>query len=68
MHEIIMRDVMQARVSERHRRAEREALALTACGARRAPTEQSTFLPHTIAELTRRVLTLLGARRPSPAR
>jgi len=70
MHPIIMRDLMKARTSDLHRQAERDALALAARSATRAPTKRSTaFMPaHTTAELTRRVLTLLGARRPSPAR
>jgi hypothetical protein len=69
MHPIITRDLMKARITDLHRQAEREALALAACRARRAPIKQNAhFMPsHVIAELTLRMLTLLGARRPSPA-
>jgi hypothetical protein len=52
MHPIITRDRMKSWITDLHRQA-----------------KQSTpFAPaHTIAELTRRALTLLRARRPSPA-
>ena len=52
MHPIITRDLMEAWITDLHRRA-----------------RQSTpFTPaHTIAELTRRALTLLRAHRSSPA-
>ena len=69
MHPIITRDLMNARTSDRHRQARREALSRAARRARHAPAKHSTpFRPaHTAAALTRRVLTLLGARRPSQA-
>ena len=67
MHPIITRDLMKARTSDRHRQAERDALRRAARRARQAPAKKSTpFMPaHTTAVLIRRVLTLLGARRPS---
>jgi hypothetical protein len=66
MHPIITRDLMKARTSELHRQAEREALSRAARRTRHAPAKQDTpFMPaHTAAALIRRVLTLLGARRP----
>ena len=69
MHPIIMHDLIKARTSDLHRQAERDALSLAARRARHAPAKTSTpFMPaHTTAELIRRVLTLLGARRPSQA-
>jgi len=67
MHPIITRDLMKARTSDLHRQAGRDALSLAARRARQAPAKKSTpFMPaHATAELIRRVLTLLGARRPS---
>ena len=67
MHPIITRDLMKARTSDRHRQAERDALRRAARRARQALAKKSTlFMPaHTTAALVRRVLTLLGARRPS---
>jgi hypothetical protein len=69
MHPIITRDLMKARTSDRHRQAERDALCRAARRARHAPARHGTlFRPaHTTAALIRRVLTLLGARRPSQA-
>jgi hypothetical protein len=69
MHPIIMGDLIKARTSDLHRQAERDALGRAARRARHAPAKHSRpFMPaHTIAELIRRVLTLLGAGRPSPA-
>jgi hypothetical protein len=69
MHPGIHHEIAQARIADLHRQAERDALALAACRTRRAPAKQNAhFMPsHVIAELTRRVLTLLGARRLSPA-
>ena len=69
MHPIITRDLMKARTSDRHRQAERDALRRAARRARHAPAKKSTlFMPaHRTAALIRRVLTLLGARRPSQA-
>ncbi len=66
MHPIIMHDLAKARTSELHRQAGRDALGLAARRARQVPAKKSTpFMPaHTTAELIRRVLTLLGARRP----
>jgi hypothetical protein len=65
MHPIILHDLTKAHTSDLHRQAERDALSLAARRARQAPTQHSTpFMPaHTTAELIRRVLTLLGARR-----
>ena len=67
MHPIITRDLMKARTSDLHRQAGRDALSLAARRARQAPTKKSTpFMPaHATAELICRVLTLLGASRPS---
>ncbi len=69
MHPIITRDLMKARTSDRHRQAERDALSRAARRARHAPAKHSTpFRPaHPAAALIRRVLTLLGARRPEPS-
>ena len=66
MHPIISRDLIKARTSDWHRQAEGDALRRAARRARHAPGEKSTpFMPaHTAAALIRRVLTLLGARRP----
>ena len=66
MHPIILHDLTKARTSDLHRQAERDALSRAARRARQAPTQKSTsFMPaHATAELIRRVLTLLGARRP----
>ena len=67
MHPITLHDLIKARTSGLHRQAERDALSLAARRARHAPAKTSTpFMPaHTTAELIRRVLTVLGARRPS---
>jgi hypothetical protein len=66
MHPTILHDLTKARTSDLHRQAERDALSRAARRARQAPAKHSPpFLPaHTTAELIRRVLTLLGARRP----
>jgi hypothetical protein len=66
MHPIITRELMKARTSDRHRQAECDALRRAARRARHAPARHSTlFRPaHTAAALIRRVLTLLGVRRP----
>ena len=70
MHTIIMHDLVQAHTDELHRQAGRDTLSLAARRARHAPAKTSTpFTPaHTTAELIRRVLTLLGARRPERPR
>ena len=70
MNPIILHDVVKAHTSDLHRQAERDALSLAARRARRArqaPAQKSTwFMPaHAAAELIGRVLSLLGARRPS---
>ena len=63
MHPIITLDLMKTRASDLHRQAGRDTLSLAARGARQAPTKKSApFMP---AELIRRVLTMLDARRPS---
>ena len=69
MHSTILHDLAKAHISDLHRQAETDALSLAARRARQAPATKSTpFMPvHTTAELIRRVLTLLGARRPSQA-
>ena len=68
MHPIIMHDLIKARTSDLHRQAERDALSRAARRARQTAAKQGTpFMPaHTTAELFRRVLTLLRARRPEP--
>jgi hypothetical protein len=77
MHPIIMHDLIKARTSDLHRQAECAELSRAARRAQHMPAKHSTLsLPaHATAELIRRVLTLLGARRPerymvpaSPAR
>jgi hypothetical protein len=69
MHPIILHDLTKARTSDLHRQAETDALSLAGRRARQAPAQKSTsFIPaHATTELIRRVLTLLGARRPSQA-
>jgi hypothetical protein len=69
MHPIILHDLIKARTSGLRRQAGRDALSLAVRRARHAPAKKSTpFMPaHTTAELIRRVLTVLGARRPSQA-
>jgi len=66
MHPIIMHDLIKARTSDLHRQAECDALGRAARRARQTPAKQGTpFMPaHITAELLRRVLRLLGARRP----
>ena len=66
MHPIILHDLTKAHTSELRRQAGRDVLCRAARRARQAPAKKSTpFMPaHTTAELIRRVLTLLGARRP----
>jgi hypothetical protein len=69
MNSTILHDLAKAHISDLHRQAETDALSLAARRARQAPaTKNTSFKPaHTTAELIRRVLTLLGARRPSQA-
>jgi hypothetical protein len=69
MHPIITHDLVKAHTSDLHRQAGRDALSRAARRARQAPAKQSTLflLAHATAELIRRVLTLLGARKPPPA-
>jgi hypothetical protein len=69
MHPIVLHDLIKARTSGLRRQAGRDALSLAARRARHAPARKSTpFMPvHTTAELIRRVLTVLGGRRPSQA-
>jgi hypothetical protein len=67
MHPIILHDLTKAHTSDLRRQAERDALSLAARRARQASAQKGTsFMPaHATAELIGRVLTLLGARRPS---
>jgi hypothetical protein len=67
MHPTIQHDLVQAHTDDLHRQAGRDRLSRA---ARHAPAKTSTpFTPaHTTAELIRRVLTLLGARRPERPR
>ena len=69
MHPTIQHDLVQAHIDDLHRQAGRDRLSRAARRARHAPAKHSTpSLPaHTTAQLIRRVLTLLGARRPSHA-
>ena len=69
MNPTILHDLTKAHTSDLHRQAGRDALSRAARRARHAPAKHSTpFLPaHTTAQLIRRVLTMLGARRPSHA-
>jgi hypothetical protein len=69
MHPTIAHDLVKARTSDLHRQAQRDAAGLAARRARHAPANNSTTLmpAHTTAALIRRVLTLLSARRASPA-
>ena len=69
MNSTILHDLAKARISDLHRQAGTDALGLAARRARQAPAKKNTlFKPaHMTAELIRRVLTLLGARRPSQA-
>ena len=69
MHPTILHDLTKAHTSDLHRQAGRDALSLAARRARQASAKKNTpFMPaHTTVELIRRVLTLLGARRPSQA-
>jgi hypothetical protein len=69
MHPTILHDLAKAHISDLHRQAGTDALSVAARRARQAPATKNTpFMPaHTTAELIRRVLTLLGARRPSQA-
>ena len=65
MHPTILHDLAKAHTSDLHRQAETAALSRAARRARQAPADSPPFLPaHTTAQLIRRVLTLLGARRP----
>ena len=66
MNPTILHDLTKAHTSDLHRQAERDALSRAARRARQAPARHSApFMPaHTTAALIRRVLTLLGARRP----
>jgi len=69
MHPITLHDLIKDRTSGLRRQAERDALCLAARRAGRGPARKSTpFVPaHPTAELIRRLLTGLGARRPSQA-
>ena len=65
MHPIILHDLVKARTSDLHRQAERDALGLAARRARHAAEQSTPVMPaHRTAALIRRMLTLLGARRP----
>jgi hypothetical protein len=67
MHPIILHDLTKAHTSDLRRQADRDALSRAARRARQASAQKRTsFMPaHATAELIGRVLTLLGARRPS---
>jgi hypothetical protein len=70
MHPTIQHDLVKAHTDDLHRQAGRDTLSLAARRARHAPAKKSTsFLPaHPATELIRRVLTLLGARKPERPR
>jgi hypothetical protein len=70
MYPTIQHDLVKAHTDDLHRQAGRDTLSLAARRARHAPAKTSTpFTPaHLAAELIRRVLTLLGARRPERTR
>jgi hypothetical protein len=70
MYPTIQHDQVKAHTDDLHRQARRDTLSRAARRARHAPAKTSTpFTPaHPAAELIRRVLTLLGARRPERPR
>jgi hypothetical protein len=70
MHPIIERDTMHARVAALHRQAERDRIARAAsriAHTQREDRQRNTVLGRT-GVLARRILTSLGALRPSPTR
>ena len=69
MPAIIAHDLVKAHISDLHRQAGRDALSRAGRRARRARARQGTpfMLARRIVSLIRRVLTLLGARKPSQA-
>ena len=70
MHPIIEQDLMRVRTAQLYRQAERERLARAASRIARTQREdrQRNTVPGRIAVLARRMLTSLGALRPSPTR
>jgi hypothetical protein len=64
MHPIIHRDIMQARVADLHRQAQRDAQARTVSQARRAGTQRRHPGHRIPAVMARRVLTVLGGGSP----
>jgi hypothetical protein len=70
MHPIIERDTMQARVTDLHRKAERDRIARAVSAARhdRREKRRRNLVPGCTAVLVRRVLDALGALIPSPTR
>jgi hypothetical protein len=73
MHSTFHHELAAARIADRHQHAAQEQMAQAACRARRArrAQEQQRIRPvpgHAVAFLARRVLTLAGARSPSPTR
>jgi hypothetical protein len=69
MHPIIERDVMQARVAELHRRAERDRTARTASRTPHTRREKrgTKFMSGRMAILARRALATLSALIPFPS-
>jgi hypothetical protein len=63
MYSALSYDLMQARVADMHRQAQRDALARAARGERRARRPQSGHPAHSLpAVAARRVLAVLTAR------
>lgn len=62
MHPAIHYDLMQARVADLRHQAQRDALARVARQARRARRHQPRHRLPALPAVTRRVLTVLGAR------
>ena len=69
MHPIVLHDLIKARTSALRSQAGREALSPAARRPQQASAKKSTpvMSADTTAELIRRVLTVLAARRPSQA-
>jgi hypothetical protein len=70
MHPIIRDNMMQARVADLHRQAERDRAAQAASRAGRTGRQERrrAGLHHTATVLARRMLTRLAARSPRPGR
>jgi hypothetical protein len=62
MHPTVSYELMQARIADLHRQAQRDALARAARRARRPPRQQSGLYGPSLPAIRRWVLTVLGAR------